>query len=79
MKTYILRRIAYLIPMLLLVSVVAFIVIELPPGDVFTELEMRLRAAGNRDAARIAQMQREIYGLDKPILQIGRASWRETV
>ena len=69
MKAYIFRRLLYLIPMLLLVSIIAFIVIELPPGDVFTQMEMKLRLAGNRNAAEIAQVQREIYGLDKPVLQ----------
>lgn len=69
MRAYIFRRLLYLIPMLLFVSIVAFIVIELPPGDVFTQMEMKLRLAGNRNAAEIAQVQREIYGLDKPVLQ----------
>ncbi|MGE0074184.1 MAG: ABC transporter permease, partial [Sphaerochaetaceae bacterium] len=69
MKAYIIRRLLYLIPMLFLVSIIAFIVIELPPGDVFTAIEMKLRLAGNRNAAEIAQVQREIYGLDKPLMQ----------
>ena len=33
MTKFIVRRIAILIPLLFLVSVVAFIVIQLPPGD----------------------------------------------
>ncbi len=33
MTKFIVRRIAILIPLLFLVSVVAFVVIQLPPGD----------------------------------------------
>ncbi|MBN2859849.1 MAG: ABC transporter permease [Sphaerochaetaceae bacterium] len=32
-------------------------------------METKLRLAGNRNAAEIAQIQREIYGLDKPVIQ----------
>lgn len=36
MGTYILRRLLYMIPVLLIVSVLSFIIIQLPPGDYLT-------------------------------------------
>lgn len=68
MWAYILRRLALLIPMLVLVSIVAFIVIELPPGDIFTDEELRLRRAGNQNAAQIVEARRELYGLNEPVI-----------
>ena len=40
MLLYIVRRVIMLIPILFLISVVSFIVIELPPGD-FTKLGVK--------------------------------------
>ncbi len=54
--------------MLLLISIVAFIVIELPPGDIFTTEEQKLRRTGNPNAAQIVEARREIYGLDEPVI-----------
>lgn len=54
--------------MLLLISIVAFIVIELPPGDIFTNEELKLRRAGNPNAAQIVAARREIYGLNEPVV-----------
>jgi peptide/nickel transport system permease protein len=69
MWAYVIRRISYLIPMLALVSIVAFIVIELPPGDIFTDEELRLRRAGNPNAAEIVEARRELYGLNEPVIE----------
>ncbi len=68
MWAYIVRRLIYLIPMVLLISIVAFIVIELPPGDIFTNEELQLRRNGNPNAARIVEARREIYGLNEPVI-----------
>lgn len=69
MLAYILRRLLLLVPMLMLVSCVAFFVIELPPGDIFTNQELELRRAGNPDAAAIMDQRRELYGLNKPVVE----------
>lgn len=68
MLAYIIRRILYLIPMLLLVSLVAFFVIELPPGDIFTNEELQLRRTGNLAALQIVEARRELYGLNEPVI-----------
>lgn len=46
MLAYIIRRILMLIPILLLVSFIAFFVIELPPGDWVTTYVSQLRTSG---------------------------------
>lgn len=66
MFEYIIRRIIFLVPVLLIVSIVAYMVIELPPGDYLTTHIMRLRAAGTHVAEdEIARLTR-MFGLDKP-------------
>ena len=69
MPQYIARRILYSIPLLLVVSFVSFWLIQLPPGDYMTTMQMTMIAQGGipRDeAARIADQMRIKYGLDKP-------------
>ena len=46
MASYILKRTLALIPMLLILSVLVFIIIQLPPGDFLTVYVQRLRESG---------------------------------
>ena len=56
-----------MIPTLLLVSLITFIIIQLPPGDFFTVLQAQIaETGGGQDTETIKQLQ-QIYGLDKPI------------
>jgi len=67
MLFYIIRRFLYMAIILLLVSVVAFIIIQLPPGDYLTSYIISLRASGQEiDEAQIASLRKQ-YGLDLPI------------
>ena len=71
MIQYILRRLIYVIPMLLIVSFVSFIVITLPPGDYMTTFQNRLinQSGMSRDQARqLANRMRSRYGLDEPYM-----------
>ncbi len=67
MIIYIIRRILMLIPILVLMSMVAFFLIELPPGDWvstrITQLEMSGVQVSEDEAARLVAQ----YGLDKPM------------
>lgn len=69
MKQYILKRFLYMILIVLLMSLFAFIVIQLPPGDYLTtyvaNLEQQMGAQA--DPATIQQL-RASYGVDKPML-----------
>ena len=61
---YIARRIIYLIPTLLIISIIAFLVIQLPPGDFLASLISK--AEETVDQAQVDAL-RERYGLDEPI------------
>ena len=66
MIRYILGRIAVMVPTLLMISVLVFTIIELPPGDYFESYISELRAMGEAtDMAEIEEL-RERYGFDKP-------------
>ncbi|MCG8351717.1 MAG: ABC transporter permease [Chloroflexales bacterium] len=69
MAQYIVRRLLLFIPMMFLISVVTFVIIQLPPGDYLTAFEAALAAESGSagvSTERIAQL-RERYGLDEPI------------
>ena len=67
MLNYIIGRVARMIPQIFLISLLAFIIIQLPPGDFLTEEIRRLEASGVQvDQARVQQLT-NLYGLDKPM------------
>ena len=69
MKVYIIRRIVYMLILLVFVSILSFIIIQLPPGDYLTAYIARLRLSGQElDEAQIASLTRQ-YGLDLPLYQ----------
>ncbi len=77
MLSYLIRRILYAIPMLLLVSFFSFIVINLPPGDYLTTVQQQLQsqAGMSRDqAVAMAERMRARYGLDQPFV-LQYANW----
>jgi peptide/nickel transport system permease protein len=64
---YVLRRILYMVPTVVAISIVAFVVIQLPPGDFLTSLVAGMADQGQTvDAAQIAALQQR-YGLDQPL------------
>jgi len=66
MMGFLLRRIVYMIPTLFLVSIVTFIIIQLPPGDYLDTLAADLGEAGVEDTG-VMDALREQYGLGQPI------------
>jgi peptide/nickel transport system permease protein len=67
MLSYIIKRIFYMIPTLFGMSVIAFMIIQLPPGDYITSMIATMSDSGqNVDPAQIARM-RATYGFDDPI------------
>lgn len=69
MAQYILKRLLFVIPTLIAISIVSFIIINLPPGDYVD----RLIAEGKNRGENMSQEQiaglRTIYGLDKPFTE----------
>jgi peptide/nickel transport system permease protein len=67
MLAYVGRRILGMIPTLIIVSIVTFIIIQLPPGDFFTTRAIEAAmSGGGQDKETVKKMQ-ERYGLDKPL------------
>jgi peptide/nickel transport system permease protein len=66
MLNYFIRRLGYMMVTLMIVSILGFIIIELPPGS-FVETEVRRlqRAGGTMSTAQVEALYRR-YGLDKP-------------
>lgn len=76
MLQYVLRRVMLFIPTLIMVSIVAFILIQLPPGDYVTAYAATLAASGEHvDEAQLAALRKR-YGLGQPIyVQYAKWMW----
>jgi len=67
MLMYILKRVLFMIPTLAVISVISFVIIQLPPGDFLTSYVAQLRMEGEDiDAEEIAALEQR-YGLGQPI------------
>ena len=64
---YILQRLMVFIPLLFLISIISFVIIELPPGDYLTTYILFLEAQGTRMEDAQIENLRVYYGLDSPI------------
>ena len=68
MKTYVFQRFIYMLFLLWMVSVVTFIVIQLPPGDYLSTYIARLEQnTGEQLDEEIVEALRRQYGLDLPL------------
>jgi peptide/nickel transport system permease protein len=69
MLSYIGRRSMQIIPLMVMLSVLIFLIIQLPPGDYLTIYIQRLEMAGTTVSdAEIATLRR-LYNLDRPMYQ----------
>ena len=64
---YVSGRLLGMVPTLALISIIVFIVIQLPPGDIVTSTLDRLQASGVEVSAEQVQNLRAQYNLDKPM------------
>jgi peptide/nickel transport system permease protein len=67
MLGFIIRRILYAIPTLIMVSMVSFAIIELPPGDYLTSYISQLEQQGSRVSQSELAALKQRYGLDQPV------------
>ena len=67
MVQFIIRRILVMIPTMFAVSIVAFIVIQLPPGDYLTSYVANLASSGEQVEEHVIAALNERFGLDQPI------------
>ena len=80
MIAYIIKRMLWLIPTLLGITIITFFIIKLAPGD---PVELKLRAAegtikSEQMAQEVIEETRKLYGLDKP-LHVQYLSWMKRV
>ncbi len=78
MLRYVVHRLLLMIPTLIAISIIVFIIIQLPPGNYLESYIAELQAQGESvDPQKIAFL-REYYGLDKPLHRavpaLGRAA-----
>lgn len=67
MPRYILRRLLFMIPTLIVISIVSFILIQLPPGDFLTSYASSLAQQGEGIDNQQLVALKEAYGLDQPV------------
>lgn len=67
MLNYISYRILQLIPLLIAISIIVFVIIQLPPGDFLTTYISQLKLAGNDVSESMILNLQAQYGLDKPL------------
>jgi peptide/nickel transport system permease protein len=65
--SYIARRLVAFVPLLLVISVITFVIIELPPGDYLTTYILQLEEQGTQLTMEEIGNLTRFYGLDKPI------------
>ncbi len=67
MALYVLRRVLFMIPTLIAISILSFAIIQLPPGDFLTSYAAQLRQEGDLvDEAELDAL-RQRYGLGQPV------------
>jgi peptide/nickel transport system permease protein len=74
MLRYLLKRIGYGLLTIWAVSILSFVIIQLPPGDYVTSYIAALEAQGGQVAAEEAANLRRQYGLDDP-MYVQYAKW----
>lgn len=73
MLQYIVRRVLMMIPTLFAISVVTFVIIQLPPGDFFTTYISNLAAMGESVDQTVVESIKKDYGFGEPIyIQYGK-------
>ena len=68
MLRYVVHRLLLMIPTLLLMSLLTFVIINLPPGNYLDTLIGELKASGETADLQKVEFLRKQYGLDQPVL-----------
>ena len=69
MFNFLIQRILIMIPTLLVISIIVFIIIQLPPGDFLSNQLSELRSQGDTAAIEKIEFLRAQFGLDKPMIE----------
>ena len=68
MITYLIQRLILALLTVWAISVLSFVIIQLPPGDYITSYIAQMSASGGAVSEQEAEALRQEYGLDKPML-----------
>ncbi len=68
MVSYLVRRVVYMLLLLVVLSFVSFVLIELPPGDALSTMIQEMWASGRSVSAEDIGYLEELYGLNRPFL-----------
>ncbi len=66
MLRYVVHRLLIMVPTLLAISLITFVIIQLPPGDYLESYIAELQAQGERITGAKIDYLRQTYGLDRP-------------
>lgn len=76
MLQFVVRRILLLIPTLIVISMISFVVIQLPPGDFLTSYITTLESQGQFVDQALIDALKQQYGLGQPLyVQYGKWVW----
>lgn len=67
MLRYIVKRILQMIPILFMISIISFIIIQLPPGSYLNTLIAQMRTTGDEIDLELIEALKIRYSLDKPV------------
>ena len=67
MKAYIIRRVLSMIPTLFVISIITFVLIQLPPGDFLSSQLQQLQQQGEQITEERIAALRARYGLDRSL------------
>lgn len=67
MLRYIVKRIVQMIPILFMISIISFIIIQLPPGSYLNTLIAQMRTTGDEIDLELIEALKVRYSLDKPV------------
>ncbi|HEY3418229.1 MAG TPA: ABC transporter permease, partial [Armatimonadota bacterium] len=67
MFSFILRRLLWMIPTLFAISIITFVIIELPPGDYLTSYITALEQTGDSVSLEQAEALKKRFGLNEPM------------
>lgn len=65
--SYLIKRVSFIVPLLVIISIVSFVIIQLPPGDFLTTYVLQLQSRGYKIAQEEVERLKARYGLDQPI------------
>ena len=69
MFSYLVQRVLLMIPTLIAISIIKFVIIQLPPGDYLSTYIAELQSQGeNVDTEKIEALRAQ-YGLDRPLIE----------